>query len=280
VRLEAIQTDGGALDLDPSVERWTSSDTTVVSILSNGWVLPKHLGEVWLHVSAGGWREDSIPLTVGPRTREELYTEEWTDTTLANWESFGSPRPRVVTRNDGRPAFLNNGNETFESGAVSVIRFDATAGLGIEAEVSTPVTSPIWQQLKLSLESNTRLADDFMSSDLRCGFNYPAGEGRRLMDSSDVTSGGEGGIETYRREFRPPGPYSLQIQIFSDGTCGVAIDDTPIWRSARPVLDPRQAFRIAIVGHSVGTQMLVGRVVVWRGIKAETNWAALAPGPR
>ncbi len=277
VRVEALQSTGEVLGLDPRVQRWSSSDTTVVSILSNGWVMPKRIGHAWLHVLAGGWREDSIPLVVEKGTREDLYTEDWADTTLTGWETFGTPRPRVVSRADGTRAFLNNGDETFESGAVSVIGFDASAGLGLEAEVSTPVTAPIWQQLKLSLESGSRAADDFILSDLRCGITYPAGEGKRLVDSAKVSAGGMAGIEISSMGFRSPGPYTVQIQIFPDGTCGLAIDGTPVWRSADPVIDPRETFQVVIAGHSVGTEILVGRLVMWRGMKAETDWAALPP---
>lgn len=277
VRVDALQNTGEGLDLDPRVERWMSSDTTVVSIISNGWVMPRRPGHAWLHVSAGGWRVDSIPLTVEEGTRENLYTEDWADTTLTGWETFGTPRPRVVSRADGSGAFLNNGDETFESGAVSVIGFDASAGLGLEAEVSTPVTAPIWQQLKLSLGSGSRPTDNFILGDLRCGITYPAGEGKRLLDSAEVSAGGKDGIETSRKRFRPPGSYTVQIQIFPDGTCGLAIDGTPVWRSADPVIDPRETFQVVIVGHSVGTQILVGRLVMWRGMKAETDWAALQP---
>ena len=65
--------------------------------------------------------------------------------------------------------------------------------------------------------------------------------------------------------------YRVRLQIFPDGTCGIAHNGIAIARS--PVafrLD--LPYRIVLEAKSVDTEMLVGPVEVWTGIKPGVDW--------
>jgi hypothetical protein len=64
------------------------------------------------------------------------------------------------------------------------------------------------------------------------------------------------------------------VQIFADGTCGVAIDGRAVWRSASRVpLD--QPYRALLSGNSAGTTIRIRKVEMWQGVKGGVTWAGL-----
>lgn len=68
--------------------------------------------------------------------------------------------------------------------------------------------------------------------------------------------------------------YSVRLQIFPDGRCGVAIDGRPVARTETPVVFERPV-RVMLDGKSVGTMILVGRVEVWEGVRPDVDWGVL-----
>ena len=70
--------------------------------------------------------------------------------------------------------------------------------------------------------------------------------------------------------------YTVRVQVFPDGRCGLAIDGNPVDVVEGPVpLDRR--YRLDISGKSVGTRILVGPVEVWQGVKGGVDWLSLEP---
>lgn len=68
--------------------------------------------------------------------------------------------------------------------------------------------------------------------------------------------------------------HRAQMQIFPDGTCGVALDGHAVWRSLTPQpLD--HPFRVLLQGMSFHTKVLVGPVEVWQGVRNDVDWSAL-----
>ena len=68
--------------------------------------------------------------------------------------------------------------------------------------------------------------------------------------------------------------HSVRLQIFPDGTCGLAINGQPIGRStARMPLDSR--YRIWTEGVSLDSKMLIGPLEAWKGVKADVDWSSL-----
>ncbi len=62
-----------------------------------------------------------------------------------------------------------------------------------------------------------------------------------------------------------------RIQILPDGTCGVALDGKPIWRS-RDILPLDVRYRVALSGNSARTTMIAGPLTVWQGVKQDIDW--------
>jgi hypothetical protein len=68
--------------------------------------------------------------------------------------------------------------------------------------------------------------------------------------------------------------WRVRLQVFLDGSCGIALDGVPVWRST-PRMSLQNPFRLWLSGHAVGTEPMFGRVQVWTGVRPDVNWAAL-----
>ncbi len=68
--------------------------------------------------------------------------------------------------------------------------------------------------------------------------------------------------------------YTVRIQIFPDGRCGVAVDGQPLWRSDSPISLDR-LYRVRFEGKSVRTRILVGPLNVWEGVRGDVDWSLL-----
>jgi hypothetical protein len=68
--------------------------------------------------------------------------------------------------------------------------------------------------------------------------------------------------------------HRVRLQIFPDGTCGLAINGQVLARSRdRVSLDV--PYRIWTEGVSLDSKMLVGPLEVWTGVKTDVDWSAL-----
>ena len=281
MRAGVVDALGRPLTSPAGVLRWRSGDSSrgVIDSLT-GVFRASRPGPVWVHADAGGWWNDSVQVNPRIPSVSEVLTADWRDPTLKAWRLFGDPLPRVVDGPGGVPAFHNNGDNTFASGAVSVQGYTAEAGLGVEALVSTPITRPKWQRLKLSLMADIVIESNGSTGLRACGFDLPVSEGARYLDSLTV-SGGEGGAIMFADPALRSGRwYRVRLQLFPDASCGVAIDGTPLFRSS-PGIDLRKTYFVATSGQSVETRILVGPLSVWQGVRTDVNWARLdRPQPR
>lgn len=69
--------------------------------------------------------------------------------------------------------------------------------------------------------------------------------------------------------------HRFRLQLFPDGSCGVAVDGVPILHETGPVSLDRP-FRLVLDGNSYLTKMLHGPLVVWTGVKGDIDWRVLA----
>jgi hypothetical protein len=264
---------------------WWSADPSIASVTDSGEVVPHRTGVVTMLVTAGGWRSDSVRITVGqPRVARVLH-EVWGDSIERQWRPYGRPRPSLTTGPGGVPSFFNNGDGSFESGAHSRRVFDAASGFGIEATLSSPVTRNQWQLLAVELRAerdSTALAmwdhlTDGPSSEvaggpgLFCAVAVPWGEGPRWARTIGVSVSGESAPLRTPPNLVTGRWYRVRLQLFADGRCGFALDGRPIWisNSTLPVNLP---IRIHLRGNSSGTTMLVGPFEAWEGVRGDVDW--------
>ena len=279
-QLQARGFDAGRRELAVPVLTWRSSDPAVVAVDSaTGEVTARRVGTATLHASAGGWREDSVRLTVAPPAFSSLWSEDWKKG-LVEWVPFGDPLPAVAEGPGRRPAFWNNGDRMFYSGAYTRRGFRSPLGIGFEALLSTPVRAFQDQIMAVELarwtDSGSVERWDHRGSlpipDLSpCSMTYPQTDGRAGMRAVGF-SGGGGGRVIDVGTFVAQRPYTLRIQVFPDGSCGFALDGRPLYLSPAAPLGSAP-FRLILQGKSVGNTMLVGRLEVWEGIKPGVDWS-------
>lgn len=243
-----------------------------------GTVLASQLGIFTLHVTAGGWVQDSLVVNVVAPHDSTIFQELWADSTLKGWVFSGEPVPKRRTGPGGIPAFLNNGDGFFDSGAFSRFSADAEGGLGVDAEISAPISSFKWQRLKLGLLSSPRASQSSIVSGPACVMTIPLGEGSPSSDRWSISTYGEGKQFLLNPALRSGKWFRIRLQIFPDGTCGVALDGKPMWRSTIPI-DVSAQYHVGSAGQSVGTAVLLGPFAVWRGVRGGVDWAALETFP-
>lgn len=265
--LEGHDVAGRTLSIASSVVRWTSSDSAIVTIQATGEVVGRRAGSVIITGSAGGWREAAVRFTVTQGTVDTVLVEDWQSDWTGAWTSWGSPLPRIVAKGGngiGR-ALLPNGDGEYSSGLMSRATFDARNGLAVEVELSTAITRPKWQFLQVGLSEPGPIAQSGpMGSG--CSLRYPLGEGGE--NSKTLAGVAVDSAMAQGQWFR------LRIQIFPDGTCGIALNGRVIRHDPLVRLTPGRLL-VALGGQTVGSPLLVGRVTVLRGVPTDVGWGRL-----
>lgn len=266
-----VASDGSRLGPADAVLIWHSSDSSVARIDSfTGDLHPYRRGATWISVSAGGWRRDSLRIFIGGPAATTALREDWTPSWQDRWELFGpDPQPGVVASQEVGRGFTPNGNGTYADGAYTRQDFPAGAGIGVEAIVQAPITRGKWQMIDLGIRRIDRIAAAGPVGN-GCGARYPAGEGwsgLHLLGAPD-------GSVRVSDQFATGKPFRLRIQIFPDGTCGVAVDGQPVGRHAS-AMPTDQPLAIVVMGQSVQTHMLIGPLTAWRGVRGDVDWSAL-----
>jgi DNA-binding SARP family transcriptional activator len=266
--------------------RWISLDSTIARIDSTGTIHTLRQGRVTIEASAGGWRIGRRLFVVAERPTPTLLIEDWREPLTPRWQLFGIPLPIVVHDSLIGPAFLNNGDGNYFSGAYRIATpFDGHEGLALDAVVRIRVTREQWQYMNLGFTALRDVADLRKTWDHRtgylphqyegvsCWFAYPTGEGAR---SALIAPGGDGQKELPRRPgARLPDialgvPTRVRVQIFPDGRCGLALNGAAlVINSASGPLD---SLYLMTQGSSVDTQVLVGKLTVRRGVPRDVDW--------
>jgi hypothetical protein len=242
------------------------------------------VGSVVVYASAGGWREDSVRLEIGSPGYETVLVDDWVEGLSARWVPFGDPPPRLTAWPDGGPALQYGEGDDYRSGAYSRREFGGVRGLGVEARLSTPRSRPRAQQSAVSLYAWTNHAavaawdrqtgDLPPPGDMLCGFRYPATDGPGGMHSIGVRGPWSGASVQVDPRVATGEPYTVRLQIFPDGRCGIALDGRPLWRS--PLSGPVDVpYRVVLSGKSTGNRVSVGRVEIWEGVRGDVEWSAL-----
>jgi hypothetical protein len=153
------------------------------------------------------------------------------------------------------------------------------SGAGVEFAFSAPITDRSWQQLNVKLVGTSPLHlrrwdhrtghvpieyDQWRS----CGVFYPRAG---ALGEMEVLAGLSRSLpvqpETGRGRW-----LRVRIQILPDGRCGIALDGRPVLLLERPIPLGDSAL-VVISAYSHRTQILVGPVTVWEGVRRDVKWA-------
>ena len=287
-RAETLNANGTVVPIPPGVLRWWSADPSIARVDSaTGTVTPQREGTTSIHATAGGSREASTSVTIrgGPHT--VALDETWREVSPLRWRGYGDPKPRLATGPEGVRGLVPNGDGSHPSGLYSVAWWEADGGIGVDAEVSTPIDRTIWQNLGLALAPVVHDAllaawdhlDGLPPATLergagQCAVGYPSGEGATSVERVALAAAGQSQLLRVASELRAGGWWRIRLQIFPDGSCGVAVNGIPIWRSL-PRIALENRFRIWLTGHAMGTEPMFGRLTVWTGVGPDVDWAAL-----
>ncbi len=281
-RLRIRGWDRAGRPVEPLAVRWTSRDTATATVDSSGVVHPRREGNVVVHATSGGWRSDSARVAISPAEARTVVVEDWREGIGPRWVSFGEPRPLVVETDRGA-ALAPNGDSTFSSGVYLGRDLPTADGVGIELDVSAPITDREWQNLSVTLLSVTpadRRGWDLEKGYLpvaqqewrSCGIAYPAfrspggpqlglfaGVHRILSVAASMSRG-----EWVR----------IRIQFFPDGRCGAAVNGEPQAIADR-LVPLRDSATLLIGAYSHRTRILVGHLEAWTGVRRDLDWSAL-----
>ena len=268
--------------------RWRSLDTTVATIDEHGVMFPKRAGLARIEAALAGWRSTSQTLAVRVPESTVIFREGW-KSIGPEWVSFGDPRPRIDSSADNTPAFLNNGDGSFISGAYTRREFPTSGGLRLDGWISALITRNHWQILAIALDGGLDNAGlprwSHRYGNLpRRGYTWPTCTAQFPTGPEDITFGDSiGGVagQAPAHILRAPPSFrrgawiAVALQVFPDGRCGVAINGAPVTVSPSRVITD-SVVRVLLFGNSAGSKVLAGPLTLRSGVPADIDWSRVA----
>lgn len=249
--------------------RWSTVDTTIARVDEVGFVVGRSPGTTRLIASAGGFRADTVEVSVEFAAVDTLFVETWErglDTAV--WESFGQPRPRVGVHSDGVPGFLNGGDYNHLSGAVSRQAFAIEPG-GITIEVPgwVRLTGSHWQDWHVSVfadRPDATPAEGPQGGPVQLAFGGHSPTAQRPAWSA---CGSTGQWDLSELSWLNNRWHDYAIQVRLDGVSECFMDGRLLGRQEVPESIRGRPVSVVIAGRMEGTEIYHGRVVVTRGLR-------------
>ena len=254
---------------------WQSTDPSVVSVRPDGTVTGSRPGRAVVRAQAQGWIRDSVQVEVRATDRPDvLLREDFATLDSARWIAFGTP-PALAVRRGDTTALSLPGDGIAHDGVLSRKPLSLRGGATLEAEFRLPLRGSRPQRVQLCLvDAGPELGsweEDRFAPDVReeACFTWPADEPDRMRpEEAEVAAAG------WRRAVRLPGALPsddwvrVGVQVRGDGMPFFYLNGRLV--AAGPLrltgLD-RPAWHVNLAGTSVGTELLVRRLVVWRGAR-------------
>ncbi len=284
LRVRALAAGGAEVPLRGRMS-WTTTDSAVASVDSTGTLHPLSTGRVVVNVSLGGWKTAQLALEVVGAAAQPRVRESWTNDWTTRWLAIGTPLPGVVLGPGNVRAFHNNGDGSYASQAVLRSAFTARDGLGVEVQLSTPLSHSTMQAAKVELVpgvdtlalrgwDNRGRSPALGNVDKMCAARFPAADGTFGATRMVVDGAGERQFDlgSVAGSMRSGTWWVLRLQILPDGRCGVAVNGRPVWLS-RESIDLEGDFRVRLGESSYDAKILHGPLVLWTGVRADIDWS-------
>jgi DNA-binding SARP family transcriptional activator len=254
---------------------WWSADTSVLTVGPTGLVRPKRTGTASVFASAGGWRVGQVTLSVQPIDHVTVLAESWNGDPSAEWMGLG-PMPRSSEGPGGVRAVRLRRDGGARPGVYTRSAFRASRGLGVEVRLPSLLAggASIWLG-PAGVGAPVTREDAMLQS---CGLAIPPTGVPRLGDRLTLWSGRATSAASLAGLGRG-GWHTVRLQMFADGRCGVAVDGIPVWLSAASPLPLEQPMRLVIENAAQNTEVMVGPVEVWEGVRGGIDWS-IAAEPR
>jgi hypothetical protein len=190
-------------------------------------------GRTSLVADLGGWRADTLDVVASAGTPNLLLEEDWENGINPDlWNSVGSPAPSAIPGigRDRSHALVNNGDDKFSSGVVSVEGFDWTVGLTVEVWGRGDFEHPTWpsfQAFAVGLryapqEATTQDISLPTAAKITVGRDHESGPA--TFDFREFTS-------ERPEEWSPAEWHHYAVQFYPTGTCEAWIDGTLLARA-------------------------------------------------
>lgn len=273
--LEGWTAGGDPVTVDHSAVRWSVSDSAVAR-LEGDTLVALSSGSAQLIGSAGGWRADTIDVSVAEVVRTDLapvFDEDWSaglDT--ATWIPIGDPLPYASATGgpDSAGVFVNNGDRNFLSGAFTRRAFSLQNGLTVEVWGRMPFDGNHFQTYSI------RILDPVDARRSQAAAEDWVVDALEALGAS-LEFNGYSRISQLRGPdrlvpLRWPEPsdewrvYTLQIE--PDGTASVRYGDDLAARILGFVrVRPTDSVLVAIAGNTWNTRVEHGRLRVYEGLR-------------
>lgn len=115
--------------------RWRCVPSSLCRVSDAARLLANSEGVGVLIADVGGWRGDTVRIAIVNPEPRLVLEERWEQGIQGTvWHVFGAPEPAAVASvgREGSHGFVNRGDDKWESGALTVVAFDASRGLSVE----------------------------------------------------------------------------------------------------------------------------------------------------
>jgi DNA-binding SARP family transcriptional activator len=275
---KGVRTDGSREDVESA---WASSDPSVLSVQPGGVLSANKAGTAWIIATYREWLRDSLEIRVedsGFANEALLFRASFADPDLPEWEAYGDPVASVAQNGEDWVLSLN-GDGRYPDGVYSRSSFSLAQGATLEFEFRLRLGRTDRQRLSLCLwedgqEARGPSGTPLMGLDRFC-LQYPSDEQLKFReDLASVVSGPSAGRREFSvAPFRPSDDWvHLALQVRADGATSVFLDRRLASRPAgRLDLAPGQKWRINLYGASVGTDLWIRNLTLWRGERFDAD---------
>jgi DNA-binding SARP family transcriptional activator len=278
---------GEMIPVPPATLVWSSADTTVARVdRSTGVVYPRRQGRVLVTVTAGGWRRDSAELVIGAPGSQGRLEERWEALDSATWYVEGRPLLRTERDPAGAGTLVLAVPRVAADGVygdmvtslTSQAGYSAQHGIGVEARVASPTTGPRRQRFLIALAPPDSVGvggvRDPLADPRSCVLAYPGGSGPGAVSRFVLSVGGMQKRLPADEGVAAGDWYTVRLQLFQDGTCGVAVNGVALERSHARI-STAAPLHLRLEGGSTDTQLRIGAVALWEGLKGDVDWSGV-----